>query len=522
MSLRLSAAGVVLARALGIGAAVALTVVTAQRLGSDRATDVAFAALVVPGALMAAISNFFSPVFLSIFKGIEVRQGEAEAWRFAGAALRVVTLSAGAASLLGAAASPLLAGAIGEGFLPDEVRRMSRYMQGAFPVVFLASIGAVLKGVVQARGSLVVPALDTFVVNAVAVGLLVWGPAEAGATLLVAGVVAGQGARTLLLVPGYVRRRVPVRAPWFHPGLEQAARMLGPVLLVGLIGTANAAILRLLASRVNREGAVSHLTYAERIVAAPIDVFAISLGTVLLPAMAASAAAGDREMLRRRVAKGLRLSALLGPPAALGLAVVAEPLVELICQRGRFDAADTRETARTLWGYAPLLLFAGHAVLHQAFYALRRTGAILASGVVVLACTAAVGVLLLRPLETLGLALACSIGTAGAVAVLVGLLGREVGWPDVKAVCSCAIRSSLAAGGMALIVWAWTPHVLIRVVAGGLVFVLLARILCREEWSWLFPAERRGGVGSHREGGQILGPEAVQGREGGVAGGNKG
>lgn len=492
MSLRLSAAGVVLARALGIGAAVALTVVTAQRLGSDRATDVAFAALVVPGAIMAAISNFFPPVFLSVFKDIEVRQGEAEAWRFAGAALRAVSLAAGAATVAGAAASPLLAQVIGEGFLPDEARRMSSFMQAAFPVVLLASVGAVLKGVVQARGSLVLPALDTFVVNAVAVGLLVLGPAEEGAALLVAGMVAGQGARTLLLAPGYFRCRVRVRAPWSHPGLEAVARMLGPLLLVGLLVTANSAILRSLASRVGREGAVSHLTYAERIVAAPIDVFALSLGTVLLPGMAQSAAAGDREGVRRRVAKGLRLSALLGPPAALGLVIVAEPLVALICQRGRFDAADTRETARTLWGYAPLLLFAGHTVLHQAFYALRRTGAILASGGVVLACTTALGILLLGPLETLGLALACTVGTAGGVAVLVGLLGREVGWPDLKALGSCALRSSLAAGGMALIVWAWAPHVLIRVAAGGMVFVLLARILCREEWDWLFPGGRRG------------------------------
>lgn len=494
MSLRLSAAGVVLARTLGIGAAVALTVATAQRLGSDRATDVAFAALVVPGALMAAVAHFLPPVFLSVFKALEARQGKAEAWRFAGAAVRAVALAAGAATLAGAAASPLLAGVIGEGFSADEVRRMSRFMQGAFLVVLFSSVAGVLKGIVQARGRLVVPSLDSFVANAVAVGVLVAGPAEAGAPLLVVGVVAGSAARVLLLVPGYFRTRTPVRAAWFHPGLGEANRMLGPVLLVGLLSAANLAILRGLASRVEREGAVSHLTYAERIVAAPVDVFALSLGTVLLPGLAGSAAAGDREGVRRRVAKGLRLSALLGPPAAAGLALVAEPLVALLCERGRFDAADTRETAWALVGYAPVLLFSGYTVLHQAFYALRRTGPLLGSGVAGLAVSVGLGALLLRPLETFGLTLALSAGTAVAGGVLLGFLAREVGWPDLKRLSSCALRSSLAAGGMALVVWAWTPHVLIRVAAGGLVFAVLARILCREEWGWLFPEGRRAPV----------------------------
>jgi putative peptidoglycan lipid II flippase len=520
MSVRLSAAGVAFARALGIGAATALTVVTARRLGSDRGTDVAFAALVVPMALVSAIGNLLTPVLLSVFKDVEVRRGETEAWRFAGAALKLAGLAGGGAALAGAAVSVLLAGVIGEGFSPEEVRRMSGLMRDAFAGVFLGTIGSVFKAIAQARGALVTASLDTFVVNAVATGLVVWGPEEAGASLLVAGAVAGQGARTLLLGVAYYRRRLRVGPAWFHPELKAVGRMLGPLLLVSLMGVAEMAILRGLASRVDREGAVSHLTYAERIVVAPIDIFALSLGTALLPGMAAGAAAGDREGLRRKVAKGLQLSALLGPPAALGLALLAEPLVALLFQAGRFDAADTRETARTLWGYTPMLLFGGcAAVLHPAFYALRRTGAILASGVVKVACGTAMSLLLLRPLETAGLALAFSVGTGVAVAVLIGLLRGEVGSPDLRAFCRCAARSSLAAGGMALVVWSWTPPVLIRMAAGGLVFAILARILCREQWGWLFPARRRKDGGLPGKGRQILGSETVQGGKGGVPGG---
>ncbi|HXG61950.1 MAG TPA: lipid II flippase MurJ [Planctomycetota bacterium] len=491
MSLRLSAAGVVLARTLGIGAAVAWTIVTAQRLGSDRATDVAFAALVVPGALMAAISIYFPPVFLSIFKNLEVRQGETEAWRFAGAAVRGAALAGGAATLLGMAVSPWLASVIGEGFPPDDVRRMSGFMQGAFLIVFFASVAAVLKGIVQARGSLVVPSLDSFVTNATASAVLLAGPPEKGAFLLVGGMVAGHGAKILLLAPGYFRRRRRGSGAWLHPGLKEAVGMLGPVLLGGLLAAAHAAVLRSFASRIGAEGAVSYLTYAERIVAAPIDVFALSLGTVLLPGLAAGAAAGDRDGMRRTVAKGLRLSVLLGLPAAVGLALVAEPLVALLLERGRFGGGDTAETARALRGYAPVLLFAGYTVLHQAFYALRRTGPILASGMVGVGVTIGVAAALSGPLGVAGLTLAVSAGTAASEAVLVGLLARAIGRPDLGGVFGCALRASLAAGGMAFVVWSWTPHVLLRVVAGGAVFAALAGVFCREELGWLLPRRRR-------------------------------
>jgi putative peptidoglycan lipid II flippase len=323
--------------------------------------------------------------------------------------------------------------------------------------------------------------------------VLLAGPPEKGAFLLVAGMVAGNGAKILLLAPGYLRCRCRWSGMWFHPGLKEAAGMLGPVLLGAVLTAAHAAVLRAFASTMKTEGAVSHLTYAERIVAAPIDVFAFSLGTVLLPGLAAGAASGDREGMRRTVAKGLRLSVLLGLPAAAGLALVAEPLVALLLERGRFGGGDTEETARALRGYAPVLLFAGYTVLHQAFYALRRTGPILVSGGVGVGVTIGVAVALSRPLEVAGLTLAISAGTAASEAVLVGFLVRAIGRPDLGGVLGCAWRASLAAGGMALVVWSWTPHVLVRVAAGGAVFAALAGVLCREELGWLLPRRRRAG-----------------------------
>src|SRR2546426_5197557 len=124
------------------------------------------------------------------------------------------------------------------------------------------------------------------------------------------------------------------------------------------------------------------------------------------------------------------MSAFFGIPAAVGLYLLAEPVVILFCQHGRFDQAATAGTAAALRGYAPALAFSGHFLLYQAFYAMGRTRAILASTVTMLAGVAAGGALLVGPYGAGGLTLGFSISYVAASGVSLVLFSRWAGgWP---------------------------------------------------------------------------------------------
>jgi len=121
-------------------------------------------------------------------------------------------------------------------------------------------------------------------------------------------------------------------------------------------------------------GPVSWLSVSFRLMFLPIGMFGVALGTVALPAMARSAARSDMEGFHGSLAESLRLLFLFCLPAALGLALLAEPIIAVIYQHGRFTAADTHAAAQALTGYAVGLAgYAAIKILGPAFYALNDT-----------------------------------------------------------------------------------------------------------------------------------------------------
>jgi putative peptidoglycan lipid II flippase len=121
------------------------------------------------------------------------------------------------------------------------------------------------------------------------------------------------------------------------------------------------------------EGAVSWLNYAFRIMQLPIGVFAVAVATVSLPALSRAAIHGIGEDFAPTLSKGLKLVMFLVFPATVGLVTLAEPIISLLYERGRFSGADRLATAGALraYGYG-LLFYAGLKVLQPAFYAIEK------------------------------------------------------------------------------------------------------------------------------------------------------
>ena len=479
MSLSRTTAGVAAARAFGLTAAVGFSVYAAQRFGGDRATDLAFNALILPNALMVVMATLLPPVFVSVFKSVERAEGLPGAWAFGRSALIVTALVTLVLSVIGAALAPWIAGGVGAGYSEADLVVMTRYLRWAFLLLFVTGVASVLKGILNGSGSLILPSLDTMAMNLAALAVLAWGAERWGAFALVAAVVAGGAAKVLLMAPGCRR----ASGPLLHPALRDVGRLLLPVVLNSAVYAAGAALLRAFASQIPGEGAASHLSYAEKIFSAPQDLFIVSMGSVILPALSADAAAGRLEDLRRRTATGIRMATFFGIPAAVGLLLLAEPVTALLYQRGHFDAADTGDTAAAVRGFAVSLIFSGHWILYQAFYALGRTGPILLSGLAHLAGIGIAGSLLGGPLRQGGLALAWSIGYVAALLVILGAFCRRMGNPGLGALLNVAVRTVCASALMAAALWG-TPSwpVILRIGLGGAVFVLAARFLCPEEW----------------------------------------
>lgn len=189
---------------------------------------------------------------------------------------------------------------------------------------------------------------------------------------------------TGVLIGGVLQMVVPagvlMREGW-RPRLDftltPRVKMIALLMVPGLFGTAiyqiNILVSRLLAFSLN-DSAASVLFYANRLTELPIGVFAIAVATVVYPMLAKHAAQGNQDLMAKDYQKGLRLIMIINVPAAVGLALLGEPIIRVLFERGAFTAADTQMMAPLLILFAVgMPFFSVSSLSTRAFYALKDT-----------------------------------------------------------------------------------------------------------------------------------------------------
>ena len=128
-----------------------------------------------------------------------------------------------------------------------------------------------------------------------------------------------------------------------------------------------------LASRLP-EGSHSYIYLADRLLEFPSSLLSVSLSVALLPTLSELWARGEQDNLVATVHKHLKMLFVLSLPSAVGLYIMAEPLIRLVFERGAFTNEDVLVTASVLQIYALVLIFSGtHRVIVPSFYAMKNT-----------------------------------------------------------------------------------------------------------------------------------------------------
>jgi len=199
-------------------------------------------------------------------------------------------------------------------------------------------------------------------------------------------------------------------------------------------------------------GAVSTLTYGERIYQFPLGVFGVALGTVLFPLLSRHAARGEIDRVRADLSLGLRLVLAIGIPASAGLVITAEPLTRLLFQHGRFTADDSARTAGILVAYgAGVWAYCGIPVLYRGFYAVGERNLPVRLGLGAVGLDLALNLSLIWPLAERGLALSTAISATVQVALLAWLIQGRVGQLDWGRIGATAVRALVASAAMSAV-----------------------------------------------------------------------
>jgi putative peptidoglycan lipid II flippase len=268
------------------------------------------------------------------------------------------------------------------------------------------------------------------------------------------------------------------------PGVRQVIAMMGPA----VIGTAavqiNVFVNTNFASSIIDpatgavlNGPVSWLNYAFRFMQFPIGVFGVAIATAALPQLSRESAREAHEEFRRTMAHALTLVFVLCIPSAVGLAVLARPIIALIFEHGRFTAFDTVQTGNALAAYAVGLTgYAAVKVLSPAFYAFgdARTPMLISLGSILV--NYAANSLLVTRFGHVGLAVSTSSVALINFALLLLLMRRKLGRLGGRELLAKGLRIAAAALPMALVAWS-VSEAIARTSLGGFALALL-RVAC--------------------------------------------
>ncbi len=400
---------------------------TAAVLGAGPLADALMAALALPllaRRLLAegAFNAAFIPALSRSGPGGTATAAPPRAVAAATLLLLVAVLAA--MSGLGALFMPVVIRLLAPGFEVGGERADLAIQCGRIAVLYLplAGAAAIFGGIANAGRRVALPALAPILANIVVLAAIValalrgWiGTPEAARIMAVATVVAGLAQLALMLAAARGDAAWPAFARPDWAAARTVLRASAPALVFAGLSQLRLLIVAAVVSA--DPGSVSALNYAQRLVDLPLGLVGASAGAVLVPLLAAGGRNAGRDATRALLA-----ALALALPAAAGLALLAEPIVGVLYQRGSFTAADAHATAALLTALAFALPAQG----------LER----------VLSATAlAHG--LTRPVEKIAL-----VSLANCVVLALGL---GFGLGPVAAACAIAVSASVSATTMVLL-----------------------------------------------------------------------
>ena len=501
------AGAVMMSRILGL----CRELIFAGLFGAGRGMDAFITAFRAPNLLRDLFAEgALSTAFVTVFSQKIATEGEESAWSLAAKMASLTVIFMSLVSLLGVIFAPQLIYVLAPGFSPDKIILTVLLTRVMYPFILLVSLAALAMGMLNAKNIFTAPALASSFFN---LGSILGGVAfgwwldphfgERALTGLALGTLLGGLLQLLVQVPSLYKAGFHwiLDCRWRDPGVKQVLSLMLPAVIAASAVQINVMINSIFASYLG-DGPVSWLSFSFRLMQLPLGVFGVAIATVTLPVVSRMAILGDMVQFCATLGRAMRLALFLTLPAAIGLIMLAEPIIALIYQRGKFQAFDTLRTAESLQFYAlGLVAYACIKVLTPAFYSINHRWTPMMISFLSIAVNFIFNLLFIFHLKMghKGLALSTALAAMLNVGMLLFFMTRFAGTLHLRRLWSTLWRCALASIPMillAMLAHPWLHHlskmsVLFRM--GGLLSVIAGAVALFMSMGWLLEIEEMSG-----------------------------
>lgn len=454
-------------------------VVIANLLGAGVAADVFLFANKIPNFLRrlfaeGAFSQAFVPVLAEYQKSGDIDKTREFIGKVSGTLGGLVTIVTALAMLF----SPIVAAIFGTGWFIDwmndgpnaaKFEQASLLLKITFPYLWFVTFVALSGAILNTLGKFGVMSFSPVLLNiAMICTALFLAPRMDNPDLALAiGIFIGGLLQFLFQIPFLRKAGLLVKPQWAwnDEGVKKIRTLMIPALFGVSVSQINLLLDTLIASFL-MTGSISWLYYSDRLLEFPLGLFGIAISTVILPTLARhhvsrhDNSAQSEVDFRNTLDWGVRMILLLGMPAMVGIAILAQPLLLVLFMRGNFGLDDVQAASLSLWAFnAGLLSFMLIKILANGYYARQDTKTPVKIGIIAMISNMGFNLLAI-PFSYVGLAMASAMSaTLNAYLLYRGLAKSNVYHFSRKSAVFL-VKILLAATVMGGIVWYNSPSLM--------------------------------------------------------------
>lgn len=409
-------------------------------LGAGPVADAFFVAFKVPNFFRRLFAEgALNAAFVPLFSRTHVSEGPVKARLVAEQVFSVLTCTLLVFVIIVEIFLPYLMFLIAPGFhaTPERLVLAREFTHITFPYILFISLSAFLSGILNSLHRFAASAAAPILLNmTMIIGLLFcrdWGDTVGHVlvwTVLIAGFLQFAWMWVCLRRQGFTLR---LRRPVLSPVVMQMLRVMTPGALGAGVVQINLFIDVIIASFLPI-GAVSFLFYADRLVQLPLSVIGLAVSTPLLPRLAKHFEQNEQEKAQWSMNRAIELTSVFVLPSAIALCVMAHPFISLLFERGALEAKQVWQTAKTLSAFSlGLPAFIMVKILSTPLFATYDTKTPVKASLIAMILNIVLNVILMKPLEHVGIALATTIASwVNAGILLRAVLGRDLFRPDPR------------------------------------------------------------------------------------------
>lgn len=386
--------------------------------GTSFVTDAYVMAVAIPVILLGGIFGAVGTAYMPVYSKIVVEQGQGPGNLFSSQIINILMILSIVSSILGIIFSDQIISIFASGFRGETAELCSFYIKITFFYVLFSSITGIMEAYLQYKGLFLPQVIAGYLLSGTTIVIIIVS-AYTSHYILAFGLLLGYIGRFIVMAL-ILKNNGFVYTPSFHVSdvVNRIIMLAIPVFIGSSLLQINSFVDKTLASGLE-EGSVSALNYGMLLINAITNLTIGILTTIIYPRLAQSNAEKDKARFGGIISTGVILIMVLAIPCTLGAMLYSNQIIQIVYERGAFDATATAMTASAFFYYAIGLLFISlNDILSRAYYSMQDMKTpILCSGVGVI-INIILNLILVRYMAYNGLALATSIASMCSTALL--------------------------------------------------------------------------------------------------------